>query len=296
MLYHYTSKSALESILRESPSDQGICFWATRFDCFGDHEEYKLGIETIQRLLPQIEARLQPDRRVAHLFDWNEINGNKNMFWPYVISFTSKYDNPFMWDNYGEHGKGIVLALDDSKTIQVKDMPTLTTRSCIYKGKVSEDCLAKEIESEYFNGAFSMLGGPRKEVAFAFLISYPQIFVRLIALYLLTCVAPRIKEGKYHQEEEIRAIMASPLPNLETLFQPSISFAKSLNFDTDPLLKMMANEKSRKRANGDVVFYKELFLPSSLLTKVYVKDDSLVENIQSILHNKGFGCVEVITI
>lgn len=296
MLYHYTSKAALDSILKGSPLERGICFWATRFDCFGDHEEYKLGIETIRRLLPKIEARLQPDRQVAHLFDWNEINGNKNLFWPYVVSFTSQYNNAFMWDNYGEHGKGVVLALDDSKTVQVMNMPTLTTKSCIYEGKITEDCLAKEIEIEYCNAAFGMLGGPRKEVAFAFLISYPQIFVRLIALYLLTCVAPRIKEEKYYQEEETRAIIASPLPNLESLFQPSISFAKSLNFDTEPLMKMMANEKSRKRANGEVVYYKELFLPSSILAKVYIKDKSIINDVQCVLRNKGFDNVDVKTI
>lgn len=27
MLYHYTSIQALEGILRESPSEQGLCFW-----------------------------------------------------------------------------------------------------------------------------------------------------------------------------------------------------------------------------------------------------------------------------
>ena len=125
MLYHYTSKSALESILRESPSDQGICFWATRFDCFGDHEEYKLGIETIRRLLPKIESSLLPDRQIAHLFEWNEISNNKSYFWPYVISFTSKFDNDYMWKEYGDNGKGVVLALDDSKAVSVEETPLL---------------------------------------------------------------------------------------------------------------------------------------------------------------------------
>ena len=41
MLYHYTSIQALEGILRESPSEKGLCFWASRYDCFGDKEEYK---------------------------------------------------------------------------------------------------------------------------------------------------------------------------------------------------------------------------------------------------------------
>ena len=47
MLYHYTSIQALEGILRGCPSEKGLCFWASRYDCFGDKEEYKIGIETI---------------------------------------------------------------------------------------------------------------------------------------------------------------------------------------------------------------------------------------------------------
>ena len=76
MLYHYTSIQALEGILRESPSEKGLCFWASRYDCFGDKEEYKIGIETIKALLPKVENRLQSDRQVASSFDWNNIKEN----------------------------------------------------------------------------------------------------------------------------------------------------------------------------------------------------------------------------
>ena len=57
MLYHYTSTQALEGKLRESPSEKGLCFWASRYDCFGDKEEYKIGIETIKALLPKVENK-----------------------------------------------------------------------------------------------------------------------------------------------------------------------------------------------------------------------------------------------
>ena len=33
MLYHYTSIQALEGILRESPSEKGLCFWASVLKC-----------------------------------------------------------------------------------------------------------------------------------------------------------------------------------------------------------------------------------------------------------------------
>ena len=65
MLYHYTSLQAFEGILREAPSDRGLCFWASRYDCFEDHEEYKIGVEEIRNLLPKFEERLQQNRQVA---------------------------------------------------------------------------------------------------------------------------------------------------------------------------------------------------------------------------------------
>ena len=115
MLYHYTSVQALEGILRESPSEKGLCFWASRYDCFGDKEEYKTGIETIKALLPKIENRLQPDRRVASSFDWNSIKENIMLPMPYVISLTKRCDNDHMWENYADHGHGVVLELDKQR-------------------------------------------------------------------------------------------------------------------------------------------------------------------------------------
>ena len=63
MLYHYTSFDALKNILRYAKSQEQMCFWATRYDCFADTDEFKLGVETIRRLLPEMEKELQPDRQ-----------------------------------------------------------------------------------------------------------------------------------------------------------------------------------------------------------------------------------------
>lgn len=59
MLYHYTTLPAFKSILRDAKTKEQMCFWATRYDCFADENEYRLGVETIQRLLPEIEKELQ---------------------------------------------------------------------------------------------------------------------------------------------------------------------------------------------------------------------------------------------
>ena len=298
MLYHYTSIQALEGILRESPSEKGLCFWASRYDCFGDKEEYKIGIETIKALLPKVENKLQSDRRVASSFDWNGIKENIMLPMPYVISLTKRCDNDYMWENYADHGHGVVLALDETKEVSFESMPhMIMLKPCIYKGKVSDEELFKEIETEYFNGAFGMLKGPKKEFAFGLLKDYPQVFVKLIAMYLLGYAAPRIKEKKYYREEEVRVIIPSQQPNSEVLFLLNqFKETKILDINMDDMEQMIKGEKHREKRDGKLVYYRELYLPSTVLNKVYIKDASLLPDIKTKLEHKGFGDREIILI
>ena len=277
MLYHYTSTQALEGILRGCPSEKGLCFWASRYDCFGDKEEYKIGIETIKALLPKVENRLQPDRRVASSFDWNSIKENIMLPMPYVISLTKRCD---------------------TKEVSFESMPhMIMLKPCIYKGKVSDEELFKEIETEYFNGAFGMLTGPKKESAFGLLKDYPQVFVKLIAMYLLGYAAPRIKEDKYYQEEEVRIIIPSQRPNSEVLFLlDQFKKTKILDINIEDMLHMVKDEKRREKRDGEFVYYRELYLPSAVLNKVYIKDAKQLSIIENILAHKGFGDREIIMI
>lgn len=49
MIYHYTSLDAFKSIIKDANSQNELCFWATRYDCFADKEEYKLGVEMAKK-------------------------------------------------------------------------------------------------------------------------------------------------------------------------------------------------------------------------------------------------------
>ncbi len=297
MLYHYTSIQALEGILRKSPSEKGLCFWASRYDCFGDKEEYKIGIENIKELLPKVENRLPSDKQVASGFDWNSIKKNKTLPMPYVISLTKRYNNDYMWEHYADHGRGVVLALDDTKNVSFEEMPhMIMLKPCLYKGKVSDEDLFKEIETEYFYGAFGMLTGPNKDLAFGLLKEHPQIFVKLIAMYLLAYAAPRIKEERYYQEEEIRIIIPSQQPNSEVLLLlDQIKETKILDLKEN-MMQMIKNEKRREKSNGEFVYYRELYLPSTVLNKVYIKDATQISHIENTLAHKGFGDREIIII
>lgn len=296
MLYHYTSIKALEGIIREFPSENGLCFWASRYDCFGDKEEYKVGIEAIKNLLPKLEERLQPNRRVAQLFNWESIKVNKMLPMPYVISLTKRNNNEHMWEEYADHGHGVVLALDETQNISFEGTPhMIMLKPCLYMGLISNEQLFKEIETEYFNGAFGLLSGPKKEFAFELLQDYPQVFVNLIAMYLLGYVAPRFKEKLYNPEEEIRIIYPSqrPSPEVQTILN-QLKGTSLFGVKTDDLINMIEDEKMRKRKdNGKIVYYRELFLPSRVLNKVYIKDATQEPKVKSILDDRNYKGIDV---
>lgn len=111
MLYHYSSKASLDSILRGSPLERRGGVRAIRLDCLGDHEEYKVGIEKIRCLLPIIEADILTDRQVIQLFDWNEIGNNKPCFWLYMIFLQVHLITITYWKNMRTRAMELCLNL-----------------------------------------------------------------------------------------------------------------------------------------------------------------------------------------
>ena len=168
MLYHYTTIPAMRSILRDAGAKGQMCFWATRYDCFADMEEFKLGVETIRRLLPEVEKDMPEDRRITPMFDWNEIKDNINLPYPYVVSFSSQPDNDYMWHEYAKED-GVVLEIDDTVSVEVPDAPLLRLASCLYVDANSDDKLTEMLRQEYTEVCYRFLGGPHKEQAFTWL-------------------------------------------------------------------------------------------------------------------------------
>ena len=287
MLYHYTTIPAMRSILRDAETSGQMCFWATRYDCFADEEEFKLGVETIRRLLPEVERDMPADKRIAPLFDWNEIKDNKNLPYPYVVSFTSRPDNDYMWREYAKED-GVVLEIDDTETVEVPDTPMLRLASCLYADGSNDDKLTEMLRQEYTEVGYRILGGPQKELAFALRKDYPQLFVKLIATGLLFVTAPRIKSAKdYWMEEETRAIIPLPVPSYNTLIYGYNETISRFRLDPAELRTMVANEHTRLRADGSTVFYREIHLPIHLLKGVYMKKDATREEVGRFLAESG---------
>ena len=287
MLYHYTTLPAFMSILRDAGARGQMCFWATRYDCFADAEEFKLGVETIRRLLPEVEKDMPVDRRIAPMFDWNEIKYNRNLPYPYVVSFTSRPDNDYMWREYAKED-GVVLEIDDTETVEVPDTPMLRLASCLYADGSNDDKLTEMLRQEYTEVGYRILGGPQKELAFALLKDYPQLFVKLIATGLLFVTAPRIKSAKvYRMEEETRAIIPIPVPSYNALIEGYDETISKLGLDPMYLRTLVANEHTREQVDGSMVYYREMHLPIHLLKGVYVKNEDTREEVGRFLTESG---------
>lgn len=283
MLYHYTSLGAFKSILRDARTRSQICFWATRYDCFADKEELKLGIDTIKRLLPQVEKDLQPDRRIAAKFDWSMIEGNTNLPFPYIVSFTSRPNNEYMWNEYAKND-GVVLEIDDTQPEQIPDAPLLRLASCIYVDEEHGEKIVETIRQEYTNMGYGLLSGPQKEFAFGLLSKFPQFFVNLIAMAMLSFVAPRIKGSKgYSQEEETRAIISLPKPAYNSLVGDYKDAIIKTGLFPSSIFTIIENECSRYRSDGSIVYYRELHLPVKLLKGVYVRRSESEKAVESLL-------------
>lgn len=266
-----------------------MCFWATRYDCFVDKKELKLGVETIRRLLPEVEKDMPEDRRIAPMFDWDEIKDNTNLPYPYVVSFSSRPDNDYMWHEYAKE-YGVVLEIDDTVSIEVPDAPLLRLASCIYVDGKSDDKMTEMLLQEYTEVCYRILGGPQKEQAFTWLKDCPLFFLKLIALGLIFVTAPRIKDATdYWMEEETRAIIPLPVANYSSLIEGHDETITKLGLDPTELRALVANELTRQREDGSIMFYREMRLPIDLLKSIYVKEEATRDDVCRFVAKSGLN-------
>lgn len=151
-----------------------------------------------------------------------------------------------------------------------------------------DDKLVDMLHEEYANIGYGLLGGPQKNMAFRLLKGYPQFFVKLIAIGLLSLAAPRIKGAKdYWMEEETRAIIPIPVSDYQSLIKGYGDEMIKLGLSPAEISKIVANEYVRQRDDGSTVYYREMHPTVDLLKGVYVRNTETKENIEIFLRNMG---------
>ncbi len=298
--YHYTSLSALEGILQKNENDEkALCFWATRYDCFGDEDEYLLGIDYAEKYLSIMEEarKIPEENRIAWKFKRQYIENNAHLPYPYTISLTTRNNNAYMWKNYADNNNGVVLEIELPHMKGGYDSAILyKLEKCIYDGTVEDTEIDKIIYEVYTDGGLELINS-KMEFGIDLLRS-PKALVQLIAMYILAFFAPRIKGNRFKDEEEFRIILSIPIPAYTKFL---LDNAQILNPIADTLhakircedvARTISDERIRLKDDKQV-YYREFYLPKSSLCRIFVTNEQTESKVKNILQQKGFNNIEV---
>lgn len=204
-----------------------------------------------------------------------------NLPYPYIVSLSARPDNEHMWSEYAKK-EGVVLEVDDSVFVPNQELTMMMSKPCLYAGLLSDEELTKRIMDEYTTGGWALLKGPMGKDAFDLLAKSPQAFVQLIALYLLTFVATRIKDKEYSKEEETRVIIQSLRPEMAEFVKANRDIIhNTLHLDPDALVQSMQQENMRQRGDK-TIFYRDCRIPIRLLRAVYTPPEYLGQAKEAI--------------
>ena len=95
-ILHFTSCDVLKSIIK----NDGLHFWASRYDCMNDSLEYRWLYEPLVEKIVRDNPTLKG--QVDSLYE----------IFPYVVSFSGASDHQYFWEKYGENGSGVCLVMN----------------------------------------------------------------------------------------------------------------------------------------------------------------------------------------
>ena len=173
-ILHFTSYNALESIIK----DDGLHFWASRYDCMNDPLEYKWLYEPLKEKIAKDSPNLQG--QVDSLYE----------IFPYVISFSGASNHQYLWEKYGQDGHGVCLVMNREimqPTVLsfIKDSDYLA--NVRYATEQNKMAKLAEVTSEYRDNGYGTA-------------NIGEEFVDDIAC------CPFVKREKWSKEEEIRYV------------------------------------------------------------------------------------------
>lgn len=193
-----------------------------------------------------------------------------------------------MWQKYADKNQGVVMEFEFPNPRGFYEAALYSIESCIYDSSISPNEMEELVKAKYMEMAIIMFGG-NKEFAITLLRDNPVAFVQFIAMYLLAFVAPRFKKDIFLKEEETRIIIASPKKEYNGLLD-NVSCPVGFEPILEMIRKFVDCEKQRPDNNN---FFREIFMPISVLKRVYVKEDKQKHDVQEILRERGLENVPV---
>ncbi|RAK15431.1 Protein of unknown function (DUF2971) [Anoxybacillus vitaminiphilus] len=220
-LYHYTTKSALEGIVRNS------CFWVTRSDFLNDKSEiiyFKKVLElTIQNLI-DLWSRYENKFETEGIL-YNQIVDylkyfcgkyenilNERDYNIFILSLSENGSSEYLFKNYSK-GNGCIIELNTKDFLQIEKIETgssnlgnisfFTSAKVIYDIKQQVKIFQTDIQNIYEKVFYTL---KRKRIKNINQEIYNQIFNEVMQLLLLKIhtYSQFFKDKEFEQEEEYR--------------------------------------------------------------------------------------------
>lgn len=256
-ILHFTSCNVLESIIK----NDGLHFWASRYDCMNDPLEYKWLYEPLEEKIVRDNPTLQG--QVDSLYE----------IFPYVVSFSGASDYKYLWEKYGENGNGVCLVMNRKvmqPTVQsfMKDSDYLANvRYATEQNKIEK---LSEVVLEYRINGYGIA-------------NISEQFVDEIAC------CPFVKSYKWKEEEEVRYIRIR-----ERKMQSSYTNTKKGCVFLYP--EDTSNVKYRN-SNGKQIPYLDIVLPKSSLEEIVIGKHldfkATEEKIQTLLQQTNYQNISI---
>lgn len=120
-LYHYTSLSALQSMLKNTQDKDELVFWASDITMMNDPDELAYGVSKTKEYLSKLESiksvpkqkRLSPLIKSFSELPNMQLEMARDLPSLYAISFSEDGDSLPMWRTYSDSAKGVCLKVCD---------------------------------------------------------------------------------------------------------------------------------------------------------------------------------------
>ncbi len=234
-VYHYTTLEALKGIIRED----GICLWATKYDCLNDPLEQRWAQQVVLNEIGEMEEYSVMDKKEIAAF---------HSKYPYTISLCTDCDSRVMWRLYANDGNGVMLVLKTrilSETARAHTVSNPKDRYEIFAPVVyaNENNIEKCIKESLEKSVYPELDDPENNKARA---------------------CSFIKHEDFRCENEVRYAVSRDVEKLVFSYNSTQNKAELTGFEENT-----KGVKYRMRGN-EIVPYMEVHLPIDSLEKVVV--------------------------
>ena len=253
LLSHYTKFEHFENMLKpngDSSEERYLTIWASSAYNMDDQTEMNFGFPFIQYVLREYENTpgLTHKQRVLKIINTlpEIIKGPSETHFlpktktPFVISFSQAYEDNYMWEKYGDKGKGICLYFD---TIKIEEMADKSEKTFLANIAYLAE---KGYDFEVWKSLYEIVINEADKChvltsIFKYKSDIPR-YKKVLMDNMCPIISALIKDSQYFPEREVR---------LACIRDESIS-------------------KQRETENGKIINYIEIKIPLNYLAGVTI--------------------------